>query len=88
MMGGKQCNGEPEGEIERNPGNFDPLKLTGLPTSNEVRNMFQIGTSYDTPSYDRTANMSHRNVLEGFADPNSGISGEFYSVNFYINCLT
>ena len=37
--------------------------------------MLQLDTNYDSPGYDGTANMSYRNILEGFANPNDGIAG-------------
>ena len=79
MLRGKQCNGEAENLIERNPGNYDSSKIAGLPTSNEIVNMFQLKTDYDTPTYDKAANSSHRNILEGFANPNDGIAGKNFS---------
>ena len=83
MLQGNQCTGEAESFIERNPGNYDPVKISGLPTSNEVSSMFETGTSYDTPAFDRTADMSLRNILEGFANPNNGIRGKHFLLGKY-----
>ena len=74
IVRGLQCTGEAEGSIIRNPGNFDPDKITGLPTSNQVFSMLDLDTRYDTPDFDDSANASFRNILEGFADPNNGVA--------------
>ena len=70
-----QCDGVTEDPIIRNPGVFDPAKISGLPTSVEVTNIFQLGIFYDTRPYDKTSNLSFRNLLEGFASPFTGAYG-------------
>uniref|UniRef100_H2ZM84 Tyrosinase n=1 Tax=Ciona savignyi TaxID=51511 RepID=H2ZM84_CIOSA len=69
---GIQCTGQPEGPLLRDPGNYDPEKISGLPTSQEVENVIKIPDSYDTDSFDVAANQSFRNLVEGFADTTTG----------------
>ena len=85
LLGGKQCTGEPEGFIERNPGHFDPEKIKGLPVTAEVNNMFCQNASYDTKDYDKQSNKSFRNMLEGFSNPNTsvrGIKADLHGIRF------
>ncbi|KAJ8368081.1 hypothetical protein SKAU_G00081090 [Synaphobranchus kaupii] len=65
------CNGTGEGPILRNPGNHDRSRMSRLPTSADVESVISL-TEYETDPMDRTANMSFRNALEGFASPETG----------------
>ncbi|XP_062873234.1 tyrosinase [Trichomycterus rosablanca] len=67
------CNGEPEGPLLRNPGNHDHDRVDRLPTNDDVEFVLSL-KQYETDTLDRRANMSFRNVLEGFADPATGIA--------------
>jgi len=69
------CPGVFEERITRNPGGETNI-LSGLPTSREIESMFEMDVDFDTPPFDTTSNMSMRNMIEGFANPSSGISGE------------
>ncbi|XP_056297670.1 tyrosinase [Pseudoliparis swirei] len=67
------CNGTGEGPLLRNPGNHDTNRTQRLPTTADVD--FTVGLSeYETGPMDRSANMSFRNVIEGFASPSSGVA--------------
>ncbi|TNN52531.1 cAMP-specific 3',5'-cyclic phosphodiesterase 4D [Liparis tanakae] len=67
------CNGTGEGPLLRNPGNHDTNRTQRLPTTADVD--FTVGlTEYETGPMDRSANMSFRNVIEGFASPSSGMA--------------
>ncbi|XP_061781855.1 tyrosinase [Nerophis lumbriciformis] len=67
------CNATGEGPLLRNPGNHDTSRVQRLPTSTDVD--FTVGLpQYETGTMDRFANMSFRNVLEGFASPESGMA--------------
>ncbi|XP_030632893.1 tyrosinase [Chanos chanos] len=67
------CNGTAEGPLLRNPGNHDRNRVGRLPTTADVE--FVLGLSdYETDQLDRRANMSFRNALEGFADPQTGLA--------------
>ncbi|XP_030601273.1 tyrosinase isoform X2 [Archocentrus centrarchus] len=62
------CNATGEGPLLRNPGNHDSNRVQRIPTSADVE--FTLGLpEYETGTMDRFANMSFRNVLEGFASP-------------------
>ncbi|XP_036391960.1 tyrosinase [Megalops cyprinoides] len=65
------CNGTGEGPLLRNPGNHDRRRVSRLPTSADVEFVVSL-TEYETDPMDRTANMSFRNALEGFASPETG----------------
>ncbi|XP_007901770.1 tyrosinase [Callorhinchus milii] len=67
------CDGTPEGPILRNPGHHDRTKTPNLPTSADVEFSLSL-TEYETAPFDKFANFSFRNTLEGFANPNTGIS--------------
>ncbi|KAG7270566.1 hypothetical protein CRUP_000131 [Coryphaenoides rupestris] len=69
---GVLCDAQPEGPLRRNPGNHNRAVVPRLPTSADVD--FTLGLEdYDTPPLDRTANMSFRNTMEGFGDPQTGL---------------
>ncbi|CAL8266330.1 unnamed protein product [Merluccius merluccius] len=68
---GVLCDASQEGPLLRNPGNHNRNVVPRLPTSAEVD--FTLGLrDYDTGPMDRTANMSFRNTMEGFGDPQTG----------------
>nr|ANN11874.1 tyrosinase protein [Cyprinus carpio 'color'] len=67
------CDGSPEGPLLRNPGNHDPNRVPRLPTSADVESVLSL-TEYETGLMDRSANMSFRNALEGFASPETGLA--------------
>ncbi|XP_038564302.1 tyrosinase-like [Micropterus salmoides] len=69
---GVLCDATEEGPLRRNPGNQNRSVVERLPTSAEVEFTVSL-TSYDTGAMDRSANMSFRNTLEGFGDPQSGL---------------
>ena len=68
----KQCPGNDEGLIMRNPGGSDSGKANRLPTTEEVQAMLQRDDDYDTKPFSFESNNSFRNILEGFANPNTG----------------
>ncbi|KAM6985171.1 tyrosinase [Aplochiton taeniatus] len=68
---GVLCNATEEGPLRRNPGNHNRNVVARLPTSEEVEFTLSL-PDYDTGAMDRTANMSFRNTLEGFGDPQTG----------------
>ncbi|XP_076026856.1 tyrosinase-like [Genypterus blacodes] len=71
---GVLCDARGEGPLRRNPGNHNRNVVERLPTSAEVE--FTVSLSnYDTGDMDRGANMSFRNTLEGFGDPQTGLGG-------------
>ncbi|XP_069495535.1 tyrosinase isoform X1 [Ambystoma mexicanum] len=72
------CNATDEGPIIRNPGNHDKSRVARLPTSAEVEFCVSL-TDYETEPMDRSANMSFRNTLEGFANPSTGIANRSIS---------
>ncbi|XP_037123810.1 tyrosinase [Syngnathus acus] len=67
------CNATEEGPLLRNPGNHDTNRVQRLPTSADVDSAVGL-REYETGSMDRFANMSFRNVLEGFASPATGMA--------------
>ncbi|XP_051535147.1 tyrosinase-like [Myxocyprinus asiaticus] len=67
------CDGSPEGPLQRNPGNHDRNRVRRLPTSADVESVLSL-TEYETGSMDRRANLSFRNALEGFANPETGLA--------------
>ncbi|XP_051962665.1 tyrosinase-like [Xyrauchen texanus] len=67
------CDGSPEGPLLRNPGNHDHNRLQRLPTSTDMESVLSL-TQYETGSMDQRANLSFRNALEGFADPETGLA--------------
>ncbi|XP_073673568.1 tyrosinase-like [Garra rufa] len=67
------CDGSPEGPLLRNPGNHDRNRVPRLPTSSDVESVLSL-TEYETDLMDRRANMSFRNALEGFANPETGLA--------------
>ncbi|XP_068187956.1 tyrosinase-like [Antennarius striatus] len=69
---GVLCDASDEGPLRRNPGNHNRNVVERLPTSAEVEFTLSL-TSYDAGAMDRTANMSFRNTLEGFGDPQTGL---------------
>ncbi|XP_023121961.2 tyrosinase-like [Amphiprion ocellaris] len=69
---GVLCDATDEGPVRRNPGNHNRNLVERLPTSAEVDFTLSL-TNYDTGAMDRTANMSFRNTLEGFGDPQTGL---------------
>ncbi|XP_008425427.1 tyrosinase-like [Poecilia reticulata] len=69
---GVLCDARNEGPLRRNPGNHDQNLVQRLPTSADVEFTLSL-PNYDTGAMDRTANMSFRNTLEGFGDPQSGL---------------
>ncbi|XP_022594573.1 tyrosinase-like [Seriola dumerili] len=69
---GVLCDAREEGPLRRNPGNQDRNMVERLPTSAEVEFTLSL-TNYDTGAMDRNANMSFRNTLEGFGDPQTGL---------------
>ncbi|XP_061608238.1 tyrosinase-like [Phyllopteryx taeniolatus] len=71
---GVLCNALAEGPLRRNPGNHDRNRVERLPTSTEVAFTLSLA-NYDTGTMDRTANMSFRNTMEGFGDPQTGLGG-------------
>ena len=77
-----QCAGNDEGNILRNYGNFDPRRLSGLPTAAEVENIYNLASTYDTPSYNIHSNYSFRSMLEGFANPVTGKRGRIVITKF------
>ncbi|XP_038675002.1 tyrosinase [Scyliorhinus canicula] len=83
------CDGVPEGPLQRNPGNHDRNRTPRLPISAEVEFCLNL-MEYETPPYDKFANFSFRNTLEGFANPNDAISnatqsGLHNAVHIYMN---
>ncbi|GCC22372.1 tyrosinase [Chiloscyllium punctatum] len=83
------CNGVPEGPIQRNPGNQDKERTPKLPISAEVEFCLTL-TNYEMPPFDKLANFSFRNTLEGFANPNDAISntsqsGLHNALHIYMN---
>ncbi|KAM9853003.1 tyrosinase [Aulostomus maculatus] len=67
------CNSTGEGPLLRNPGNHDRNRVPRIPTSADVE--FTLGLpEYETGPMDRFSNMSFRNVLEGFASPQTGMA--------------
>ncbi|XP_074535027.1 tyrosinase [Halichoeres trimaculatus] len=67
------CDASGEGPLLRNPGNHDRARVPRIPTSPDVD--FTVGLPmYETGPMDRFANMSFRNVLEGFASPETGMA--------------
>ncbi|KAM4796502.1 tyrosinase [Rhinophrynus dorsalis] len=72
------CNGTNEGPLLRNPGNHDKSRTPRLPTSAEVEFCVSL-PDYETPPMDRSANLSFRNTLEGFADSRTGIANRSQS---------
>ncbi|XP_059820579.1 tyrosinase [Hypanus sabinus] len=86
---GVLCDGSPEGPIRRNPGNHDSTRTPKLPSSSEVEYCLSL-TEYETPPFDKFANYSFRNTLEGFANPGNGIanisqSGLHNALHIYMN---
>ncbi|XP_015235245.1 PREDICTED: tyrosinase-like [Cyprinodon variegatus] len=71
---GVLCDAKNEGPLRRNPGNHNTNLVERLPTSAEVEFTVSL-PNYDTGAMDRTANMSFRNTLEGFGDPQTGLGG-------------
>ncbi|XP_071780728.2 tyrosinase-like [Centroberyx gerrardi] len=69
---GVLCDASDEGPLRRNPGNQNRNVVERLPTSAEVEFTLSLN-SYDTGAMDRSANMSFRNTLEGFGDPQTGL---------------
>ncbi|KAF6720549.1 Tyrosinase [Oryzias melastigma] len=69
---GVLCDAREEGPVRRNPGNHDRNLVERIPTSAEVEFTLNL-PNYDTGPMDRTANMSFRNTLEGFGDPQTGL---------------
>ncbi|TKS82960.1 Tyrosinase [Collichthys lucidus] len=69
---GVLCDAREEGPLRRNPGNHNRSVVQRLPTSAEVEFTLSL-TNYDTGAMDRSANMSFRNTLEGFGDPQTGL---------------
>ncbi|XP_029028433.1 tyrosinase-like [Betta splendens] len=69
---GVLCDAEEEGPLRRNPGNHNRNMVERLPTSADVEFTLSLA-SYDTGAMDRSANMSFRNTLEGFGDPQTGL---------------
>ncbi|KAM4546400.1 tyrosinase-like [Fundulus diaphanus] len=69
---GVLCDARDEGPLRRNPGNHNRNLVERLPTSAEVEFTLSL-PNYDTGAMDRTANMSFRNTLEGFGDPQTGL---------------
>ncbi|CAH1251840.1 TYR [Branchiostoma lanceolatum] len=65
----------PTGRLKRNPGKQDPVilgaSLVHLPFATEVDFALRFPV-FDTPPYNRTANCSFRNLLEGFAATDTG----------------
>uniref|UniRef100_A0A4W4FKH2 Tyrosinase n=1 Tax=Electrophorus electricus TaxID=8005 RepID=A0A4W4FKH2_ELEEL len=71
-MRGVLCDGREEGPLLRNPGKHDRNLAVGLPTAANVEFALNLA-QYDTGDMDITANMSFRNTLEGFGDPQTGL---------------
>ncbi|XP_067113845.1 tyrosinase-like [Osmerus mordax] len=71
---GVLCDGTVEGPLLRNPGNHNRNIVERLPTTAEVEFTVNL-PDYDTGAMDRTANMSFRNTLEGFGNPQTGVAG-------------
>uniref|UniRef100_A0A8C7YGX1 Tyrosinase n=1 Tax=Oryzias sinensis TaxID=183150 RepID=A0A8C7YGX1_9TELE len=69
---GVLCDAREEGPVQRNPGNHNRNLVARIPTSAEVEFTLSL-PNYDTEPMDRTANMSFRNTLEGFGDPQTGL---------------
>ncbi|XP_062329635.1 tyrosinase [Osmerus eperlanus] len=67
------CNTTGEGPLLRNPGNHDPSRVNRLPTSRDVDTVIGL-PEYETGTMDRSADMSFRNALEGFASPETGMA--------------
>ncbi|KAL2096255.1 hypothetical protein ACEWY4_008403 [Coilia grayii] len=65
------CNGTGEGPLLRNPGNQDANRVRRLPTSADVEAVLSL-SDYESGAFDRRANQSFRNALEGFASPETG----------------
>uniref|UniRef100_A0A7N8XMW7 Tyrosinase n=1 Tax=Mastacembelus armatus TaxID=205130 RepID=A0A7N8XMW7_9TELE len=69
---GVLCDAKEEGPLRRNPGNHNRALVQRLPTSADVEFTLNL-PNYDTGAMDRSANMSFRNTLEGFGDPQTGL---------------
>ncbi|XP_076876213.1 tyrosinase-like [Brachyhypopomus gauderio] len=88
-MRGVLCDGREEGPLLRNPGKHDRNVADGLPTAANVEFTLNLA-QYDTGDMDVTANMSFRNTLEGFGDPQTGLGsspkmGMHASVHVFMN---
>ncbi|XP_047463262.1 tyrosinase-like [Mugil cephalus] len=86
---GVLCDATREGPLRRNPGNHNRDLVERLPTSAEVEFTLSL-SNYDTGAMDRTANMSFRNILEGFGDPQTGLGnssrrGMHAALHVYMN---
>ncbi|XP_030602226.1 tyrosinase-like [Archocentrus centrarchus] len=86
---GVLCDARAEGPLRRNPGNHDRNLAERIPTSAEVEFTLSL-PNYDTGAMDRSANMSFRNTLEGFGDPQTGLGnsshlGMHASLHVYMN---
>ncbi|XP_054610758.1 tyrosinase-like [Dunckerocampus dactyliophorus] len=69
---GVLCDARAEGLLRRNPGNHNRNVVERLPTSADVAFTLSLA-NYDSGAMDRTANMSFRNTMEGFGDPQTGL---------------
>ncbi|CAI5643503.1 unnamed protein product [Oreochromis niloticus] len=86
---GVLCDATEEGPLRRNPGNHNRNLVERLPTSDDVEFTLSL-TNYDTGPMDRSANMSFRNTLEGFGDPQTGLGnssrlGMHAALHVYMN---
>ncbi|XP_039888384.1 tyrosinase-like [Simochromis diagramma] len=86
---GVLCDATEEGPLRRNPGNHNRNLVERLPTSDDVEFTLSL-TNYDTGPMDRGANMSFRNTLEGFGDPQTGLGnssrlGMHAALHVYMN---
>ncbi|XP_035035425.2 tyrosinase-like [Hippoglossus stenolepis] len=74
---GVLCDAKDEGPLRRNHGNQNRTLVERLPTSAEVEFTLSL-SDYDTGAMDRGANMSFRNTLEGFGDPQTGFGNSLH----------
>ncbi|XP_066263915.1 tyrosinase-like [Branchiostoma lanceolatum] len=72
------CDGSPEGPLLRNPGTVPDYST--LPRWQDVQDVLKLD-QYEPPPYDRSANFSFRNTLEGFAAPDGTASVRSYLHN-------
>jgi len=83
---GKLCDGKKEGLLLRNAGNNDWYQR--LPSANEVELMMAF-SHYDTAPFNRTSELSFRNMLEGWVSSRTGkvVEGQGYMHNLVHNFL-
>merc|ERR1719341_2640162 len=80
------CDGKREGLLLRNPGNNDDYQR--MPSEAEVELMMAL-SKYDTAPFNRSSELSFRNMLEGWVSPVTGKleDGQGYMHNLVHNFL-